>query len=164
MSVKETLSLISHLIQNILGIEISLRNLYWENVLEVIGIIFALYFVTPAVFEIIDSLVESYNLTGIEAFTISGFKGSFILSSVYLILLGLFSGIKNIFIKFYKVIFGGVLIGAVITILLIVLKDALFDILNSFNYANTLLISFFSIYPILYAIAVRLQISQEIRR
>ncbi len=162
MSIKENISYFFYFLQRILGIEISRDNIYWENIAEIILIIFVGFLIIPIYFNIVDDMIKSYNVKGIDAFIIVSFKGSFLSSTAYLILLGLFSGIKNLFIKFWKVIFGGLLAGLVITIFMILLENILSSLPN-INTFNTPILSIFSLYPIFIAILVRVQINQEIK-
>jgi|GEM_PF-4824042 len=159
MSAKEVLTLTLDLAQSFLGIRVERESFRAANLIDVAIIIFLAAILAQPYFQIVDTLVQTSKVEGLNHWVLSSFKGSFIWMTIHLILLSLFGGINHPLIKFRKVVFGGLVIGLIFTFLLITMAQLLSELGN----VSSILTFFFGIYPLIFVFAIRFALSKELK-
>jgi hypothetical protein len=150
--------LLERLQKLILGVVIKRENFTLKQLPEIIGIIIItlLVVVFSPFLETIDRIIASANEEGLKHLALSSFKTSFIITPAQLVIISLFSEIKNP-LKKYGIAFGALLSGFIVVYaILILLNDPLMENLSGFFQI------ILGLFPIITVIIVRVAVKKKI--
>lgn len=151
-----------------IGVKFKRENLNMRNSFDAAMIVLATYFVFPIYSGYLDIFVaavpeEVVSILGFELsvnrFAVEGFRFTFLLSSVWLILIALFSKAKFSILKFISLVIPGLVLGIVLTFLLTYLVEFFQGLFK----LDEITLFVMTIYPLLFSYFVRSKISQKTR-
>lgn len=147
------------LFQWVVGIRINRRNLNTRNSFDAIMIVLATYFIFPVYSNYLDIFAQAVNGDVVGSFAVEGFRFSFILSSVWLTLIALFSEVKFPILRFVTLVVPGLLLGIVVTYLLTLFTQYITTI-QKFDEVSLFVVT---IYPLVFSYFVRMKINQRMK-
>jgi len=147
------------IIELVIGVKFRKENLNTRNSFDAIMIILATYFIFPIYSGFLDIFAQTIGDGIFNRFAIEGFRFSFLISSVWLILIALFSKARFSIIKFGLLVAPGLVLGIVLTFLLI----QLVDILQGIWKLDEITLFIMTIYPLIFSYFVRSKIGQQTR-
>jgi hypothetical protein len=143
----------------VLGVEIKRENFTFKQLPEIIGIVFITLLIllfTPFL-EIVDRIIVLANEDGLKQLALTSFKTAFITTPIQLVIISLFSEIKDP-LKKYGLAFASLLSGFLVVFVML-------DLLNDPSMEN--ISGFFQLilgsFPIISAIIVRVCIKRNLR-
>lgn len=148
--------LVLRLLQWVIGVRISMKNLNTRNFFDAVMIVLATYFLFPIYSSYLDIFAQAVDGNFFNRFAIEGFRFSFIVSSAWLILISLFSEARLSILKFFALMIPGMLLGIALTYLL----GNFVDFLKAIWKIDEITLFVMTVYPILFSYFVRSKIMQ----
>lgn len=150
---------IFNLFQWVVGVRISRQNLNTRNSFDAVMIVLATYFLFPLYSGYIDVFAQAVASNFLEKLAVEGFRFSFIVSSVWLILISLFSEVKFPLLRFATLVMPGLVLGVVLTFLL----TQFVHFLGGLWKIDEITLFIMVAYPLVFSYFVRFKINQKMK-
>lgn len=150
---------IFNLFQWVVGVRISRQNLNTRNSLDAVMIVLATYFIFPIYSGYIDVFAQAVQGDFIGNYAVEGFRYSFVVSSVWLIIIALFSEVKFSILKFLTLVIPGLVLGVVLTFLL----SEFVQYMSGLWKVDQITLFIMTIYPLAFSYFVRTKINQKMK-
>lgn len=147
------------LIQWAVGVRMEKKNLNTRNSFDAALIVLATYFLFPLYSGYIDIFAQAVQDNWINKFAVEGFRYSFIVSSVWLILIALFSEVRFSILRFLSLVIPGMILGVVITYLL----GLFVTYLEGLWRIDEITLFVMTVYPLIFSYFVRFKINQRMK-
>lgn len=147
---------IFHMLEWVVGVKFSRQSLNTQNSFDAVMIVLATYFIFPIYSGYLDIFAQSVGDT-IGRFAIEGFRYSFLVSSVWLILIAIFSQVKFQILRFVLLVIPGLVLGIVVTFLLVQFVQFLQGVWK----LDQITLFIMTIYPVIFSYFVRSKITQK---
>lgn len=147
---------IMKLLEWVIGVKFNRQNLNTRNSFDAVMIVLATFFVFPIYSGYLDVFAQSVG-DAIGKFAIEGFRFSFILSGIWLILIALFSQARFSILKFVLLIIPGLVLGIVLTFLLVQFVQYFQGLWK----LDQITLFVMTIYPLIFSYFVRSKITQS---
>lgn len=148
---------IFHLLEWVVGVKFSRQSLNTRNSFDAVMIVLATYFIFPIYSGYIDVFAQAVQGDFIGNYAVEGFRYSFIVSSVWLIIIALFSEVKFSILKFLTLVIPGLVLGIVLTFLLVQFVQYFQDLWK----LDQVTLFVMTIYPLIFSYFVRSKITQS---
>jgi len=147
------------LLQWTVGVRINRKNLNTRNSFDAVMIILATFFLFPIYSGYIDVFAQAVDGDFINKYAVEGFRFSFIVSSIWLVLISLFSEVKFPILRFLTLVIPGMVLGVVLTYLM----GLLVSYTQGLWKIDEITLFIMTIYPVIFSFFVRFKINQRMK-